>query len=258
MLALLEELLNQGPMWIFASLGALIILPVLIEAKPLIAVVRLRESAAAAAVAALGLWIAAGAAPAYSADREQRFIIEHVTQADGLAVWAIASDGARLPAAYRRLAHWRWDKLPFSERKRWLAPAPPVPGLKPPSIELLTQKPAPNGRVVVVRLHANGAQSIDLLAGEKSDIIAAGVAGFVRPIDRSIKDQKYDLQCFGRACDGLQLEIVTGSKQPIEFTIVGSSPGLPSSAAQLLAGRPPNARPQYSPDETISLASAWL
>ena len=33
MLALLEELLNQGPMWVFAPLGALILLPVLIEAS---------------------------------------------------------------------------------------------------------------------------------------------------------------------------------------------------------------------------------
>ena len=37
MLGLLEELLNGGPMWIFAALGSLLILPVLMEARPLIA-----------------------------------------------------------------------------------------------------------------------------------------------------------------------------------------------------------------------------
>jgi len=36
MLALLQELLNAGPMWLFAPLGSLLILPLLIEAKPLI------------------------------------------------------------------------------------------------------------------------------------------------------------------------------------------------------------------------------
>src|SRR5213078_259827 len=36
MLGLLEELLNGGPMWIFAPLGALLIIPVLIEAMPAI------------------------------------------------------------------------------------------------------------------------------------------------------------------------------------------------------------------------------
>ena len=36
LLALLEELINQGPMWLFAPLGALILLPALIEAKALV------------------------------------------------------------------------------------------------------------------------------------------------------------------------------------------------------------------------------
>ena len=51
MLALLEELLNQGPMWIFAILGSLVILPLLIQAKPLID--KVRPTAAAGLCGAL-------------------------------------------------------------------------------------------------------------------------------------------------------------------------------------------------------------
>ncbi len=36
MLGLLEELLNDGPIWVFAPLAALLLVPALIEAKPLI------------------------------------------------------------------------------------------------------------------------------------------------------------------------------------------------------------------------------
>ena len=46
MLALLEELLNGGPMWLFAPLGALLILPVLIEATPVIRTAGPRRRAA--------------------------------------------------------------------------------------------------------------------------------------------------------------------------------------------------------------------
>src|SRR5207248_6287590 len=67
MLGLLEELLNGGPMWLFAPLGTLLILPILIETKPLIERVRLRDATAVAGVLALAGWAAAAAAPAYAA-----------------------------------------------------------------------------------------------------------------------------------------------------------------------------------------------
>src|SRR5207237_8013136 len=87
MLGLLEELLNGGPMWIFAPLGALVILPILIEAKPLINRVSLSGAAAAAGALALAGWAAAAAAPAYSADRQQRFVVEHVTDLRTFKSW---------------------------------------------------------------------------------------------------------------------------------------------------------------------------
>ncbi len=258
MLALLEELLNGGPMWIFAPLGALLILPALIEAKPLIDG-SWRPVALIPAALALVAWIGAAAAPAYSADRQQRFVIEHVTDAGARkAYWSVINDRTPLPRAYDRLGRWSFGELPYSDRKRWLAPARPAGAARPPTLELVGNVDTPKGRSIAVRLHANGALVVGLLAPETTDISAAGVAGFVRPVDRSTKHQKYYVTCFGRSCDGVTLQIATGSKQPIKVLLIGSTPALPPAAGPLLDAHPQFARPQYTPDESVVFSRIWL
>ena len=71
-LELFEELMNGGPFWAFAPLAAAIMLPALIEVRPIVARALLPLALAGAG------WIAAGFAPAYSADRQQLFTIEYV------------------------------------------------------------------------------------------------------------------------------------------------------------------------------------
>jgi hypothetical protein len=258
MLALLEELLNGGPMWLFAPLGTLIILPVLIETAPLIRSAGLRLSGAVSAILAVVLWGAAAAAPAYSADRQQRFVIEHATDLDrGKSWWSVVNDGKPVPAPGR----WTRGKLPHSERLRWLLPAPPIAGLAAPTAEPAAQPASPatgKPRTITVTLRANGADSVGLIAPKDADIRAAGVDGSMRPFDRSAKQQKYYLTCFGRSCDGLTLHIVAGSEKPIEFMLVGARYGVPDSARPLLAARPQNARPQYLPDQTLTFSRIRL
>jgi hypothetical protein len=252
MLALLEELLNSGPMWLFAPLGALLLLPAVIEAKPLIDAARLRSAAIAAGALALLAWAASAAAPAYSADRQQRFVIEDVTDAErGTGTWSVLNGGVPVPAAYRRDAQWRWGKLPYADSKRWLAGAPVNPAVKTPSAVLVATLRNGDERRISVRLHSNGADRITLVGPEDARIRAAGTGGFVRPIDAAAEDGRYLLSCSGRSCDGITLDIVTTAPKPIEFLIVGSRFGLPPSAAPLIAGRPRFARPQYVPDETV-------
>jgi hypothetical protein len=258
MLGLLEELLNDGPMWLFAPLGALLILPALIEAKPLIDRAQLRAAAAISAMAALVGWAAAAAAPAYSADRQQRFLIEHVTNAvTGKAYWSIVNDRSPPPAAYGRIAHWRWTALPYLDGDRWVADAAPAQGVKPPSIELGPNVIADGNRAASFRIHANGAAWIVLVGTADSRIAAAGTRDFLRPIDRSAKG-KYYLECSGRSCDGAMMEFVTPVKDRIGFTLIGGRESLPAQAAPLLGARPEFARPQYRPDETLTVSRVWL
>jgi hypothetical protein len=258
MLGLLQELLNGGPMWIFAPLGAFLILPILIEAKPLIDGVRLGTSAAVAGALALLGWAAAAAAPAYSADRQQRFVIEHVTDASsGKASWSVINDGAPLPNAYRTARKWNRGKLPFSERPRWIAAAPADPSASAPDARLISQVQNGSERTLMLRLTANGNNRVALIAPEDARIRSAGVEGFVRPVDQN-ESGKYLIDCFGRSCDGAVLQLTIGKGSPVEMLVVGSKAGLPPSAAPLLAARGKFARPQYNRDETIAFARIRL
>jgi len=258
MLALLEELLNQGPLWIFAILGSLVILPLLITAKPLIDNARLRAGAALAGVLALVLWIASAAAPAASADRQERFVVEHATDiTTGKAYWSILNDHSPLPDSLRQLADWRWSKLPWIDRFRWLAKAPAVPGTQAPSVEVLGNAASGAGRTVTLRLHANGAERLAIVGTRDAQIVSAGVAGFVRPIDRAATGN-YQLACSGRSCEGLTMQFTTRVRARMGFTLVASRAGLPAAAAPLLSRRPQYTRPQYVPDETLTISRIWL
>jgi len=265
MLALLEELLNQGPMWIFAILGSLVIVPLLIQAKPLIAQAGPRLAVGLCGAVALLGWAASAMAPATSADRQQRFVIEHVTDLTAhKAYWSVVNDGTPLPETYAALGKWTRGKLPYSDRPRWLAPATIGAGPTPPTVEQVkpTGEPVelirPLKRTLHVQLHPNGADSVTLIAPKDADIREAGITGFRRPIDPTAKKEKYYLSCFGRSCDGLTLQIVAGGQKPIEFTLVGVHRGLPAAAQRLVAGRPKFARPQYLPDETVTISKISL
>lgn len=259
MLGLLEELLNSGPMWVFAPLGALLILPLLIEAKPLIDDVRLTAAAVTSGALMLVLWVASAAAPAYSADRQQRFVIEHVTDArSGKAHWSILNGRVPLADGFPESGKWRWDKLPYAEAKRWMAPAPANGMLKAPAIEPVSSIRNGDERTITLRIRANGADRIALIAPDDAHIRAAGVRGYVRRIDAAASDGEYFLSCSGRSCDGLELIIVQAKARPTIFTLVGSRSGLPSAAEPLVAARPGFARPQYTPDQTVAFARVRL
>jgi len=256
MLGLLEELLNVGPMWIFAPLGSLIVLPILIEAKPLVDRVPPSAAASIAGILALAGWIVAAATPAYSADRQQRFVIEHVTDAGSeKAKWAVLNDGAPLPGGFS--GEWKRSALPFSDRKRWLAAAPADPATKAPAVQLLSTVESGSERTITLHIASNGNDRVALIAPEDAKIRSAGAQGFVRPVDQN-EDGKYVIDCFGRSCDGLIIELVIGKTAPIDWLIIGSRARLPPSAAYLVAARPKFARPQYNRDESIVFARQRL
>ena len=256
LLGLLEELLNGGPMWIFAPLACLLIIPILIEARPLIVGAGLRTSAAVAGGLMLVGVGAALAATAYSADRQQRFAIQHVTDAsNGKSWWSVLNDGAPVPKAIA--GDWKRGELPFSERSRWLASAPADPAAKAPDIQLLSEIASGNERILTLRLAANGYERVELIAPRDAKIRSAGLPGFVRPIDQS-EDGKYFIDCFGRSCDGAVLQLTIGQRKPVEFIILGTRTPLPASAAPLLKARPRYARPQYNRDEAIAFIGRRL
>ena len=256
MLGLLEDLLNGGPIWIFAPLGSLLVLPLLIEARPLLAGAGLKWSAlTGAALTVIGA-LAALAAPAYSADRQQRFVIQHVSDATHRkSWWSVLNDSAPLPAAFA--GQWNRGELPFSDRPRWLASAPADRAAVAPDFQLVSRIDNGEERTLTLRLAANGNEHVDLIAPPDSRIRAAGIDGFVRPIDQGASG-RFSISCFGRSCNGAQLFVTIGRQKPVEFIILGGRGGLPESASPLLTARPRFARPQYNRDETIAFRTRRL
>ncbi|HEX5238621.1 MAG TPA: M20/M25/M40 family metallo-hydrolase [Sphingomicrobium sp.] len=260
LLALLEVLFSPGPLWIAAPVAAIMMIPVLVEAHGLFGAAHRRVVIAGSAVIALLAWIVVGVTPAYSQQREQRFTIEHVTEFPSRkSYWSVLNDGAPLPAAYSPLGKWTYGKLPFSERERWFAPATPITGVEAPSIQRVEVLQSGSERRIKLRLEANGAERILITAPADTHIRSAGVAGFVRPIggDESASG-KFSIACTGRSCDRAELIIDADTSKPIRIIIGGSSNGLPASAAPLLQARPANARPQYVPDETVTVTRVNL
>jgi hypothetical protein len=109
-----------------------------------------------------------------------------------------------------------------------------------------------------LRLRANGAERLALIAPDAARIRATGVRGYVRPIDAAADDGKYTIACSGRSCDGIDLVIVQGKAKPTVFTLIGIRSALPPSGQSLIAARPTFARPQYAPDQTIAFTRVRL
>ena len=253
-LALFETLMNDDPQWIFAPLGAAILLPALIELRPLLARLPAVFAAAGAFDLAILGWLAAGLTPAYSEDRRQLFTIEYVwDEAARAGRFAVNNDGAPVPFE----AAWERTEMPYTTRRRWAAPAPAVP-LAAPTATLIGQLPVAGGRRLRLRLAANGAETVALIAAPGAGLRAAGTAGFVRRFGPGQPDDKYYLRCAGRACDGAVLDIVIAGARPVDLTLVGTRRGLPPAAAPLARARPATARAQYGPDATIAIGRTRL
>jgi hypothetical protein len=256
--ALLGDLMNNGPFFIFAPLALIIAMPWLIEAKALLDTNSKGRTITVAAAVMLAGWAAVAVAPAYSADRQQRFLIQHATDTGtGHAYWSVVNDRARLPKDFGNVAGWRRNELPHIEGKRWIAPTATVADLTPPKLSVMSNTGDGKVRTITFRIEANGAETIFLVGAKDAQIVSAGSGGFVRPIAPDTKGEYY-LSCFGRSCDGAVLQFSTRELKPMPFTLIGSRRGLPAIAKPLLEQRPRFARPQYSPDATLTISRVAL
>lgn len=252
LLGLLEELLNGGPLWAFAPLGGLVLLPWLIEAKPLCEELPRARVAGGAALLAVVAWIPPTIVPAYSADRQQQFTLQYVVDPTfRQPLWSIVNDRASLPASLARFGPWQLGTLPTGSRQRWIAPAPSQAGIVPPRAAVVEQSPVPgSARRLRLRLATGGADSVTIMASEQADVRAAGLAGEARPVRGEGTRGAYTLSCTGRRCDGALVELVVGPA-PVQLTLIGTHWRLPPAAAPLLAAKPAHAQPQYLPHATI-------
>jgi hypothetical protein len=251
----LSEVLLDFPMApVFAFVAALLVLPVLIELKPLAARLPRWRLSAALGAAALAAWTAVALAPAYSADRKQGFRIEYGwDQQARKGSWLVADDGAPLPAGFPGAAAFREGvEVPWSMTRRRAAPAPLLP-LAPPRLEKIAEKRvAGGGRLLSLRI-AGGADQVVIRGEPDSGLRAVRIAGSAARFGAGKKKDPFFIRCAGRSCDGAALDLLTSRPGPLRLVVIGIHFGLPAAGAPLAAARPATAQAQYSTDSSITV-----
>lgn len=252
MLALIEMLLIDGPLWAATPLAALAILPVLIELEP----ARLRPAMGVTALAALGLSAVALAMPRSSDERPLGMSIDYYREANsGTANWAIATKQAPLPPNYP--GRWSKGTLPYNGRTRWLSPAP-ILASPVATARLVSSEPAGAGRRIRIALSPGGGDSVAIRFPESAEVVALGLPGEALTIPTNGEPSKPALRCAGRSCDGLVIEALLANSRPFTAELYSTRFGLPPQAEPLVAARPRNAIPQYAPDSTVTRSRVSL
>jgi len=252
LLAGIETLLVDGPLWAVAPLGALAALPAVVELRG----TRLRPAIGLLLVSATALWSAALFLPRSSAERPAALGIDYFRDADhGAASWGIAAKEAPLPRAYP--GDWRQDVLPYNARTRWISKAPflsaPVANAR-----LIASEPAGKGRRIRISLSPGGGDAVTIRFAKDTKLLALGLPGSVEPIPPSGEPEKPLLRCMGRSCEGLVVEFLLADRRPIEAELFSFRFSLPPEGRALAAARPKNAIPQYAPDSTITMSRVRL
>jgi len=247
LLALIEMLLIDGPLWAVAPLAALAALPAIIETDP----AQLRLPTWALVLTLLALSGAALALPRSSAERPAAFTIDYFRDLDrGQSRWAVASKQAPLPKAFP--GQWEHGILPYNGRTRWIANAPEL-DTPQPSARIVAMMPDGKGRRVRIALSPGGGNAVAIRFPEHAALVALGRPGQLERIPAEGDPGKAVLRCSGRSCNGFVAEVVLADRKAVQAEIIATRFALPPEGRALQAARPVNAQPQYAPDSTIAL-----
>ena len=247
LLAAVEVLLIDGPLWAVAPLAALAALPALIETDP----EQPRPALLLLLLVAVGMSVAALALPRASAERPAAFTIDYFRDADrNSANWAIANKQAPLPAGYP--GEWRRGKLPYNSRLRWIGSAPVLETFIPRA-RLLSNEAVGNGRRVRLSLLPGGADAIAIRFAERTSVLALGTPGSMERIPAHGEPEKALLRCSGRSCEGVVVEALLADRSPVNAELFSYRFALPLEGQKLIAARPAHSHEQYGTDQTITL-----
>ena len=252
LLALIEVLLVDGPLWAVTPLAALAVLPALIELdnRPL------RPALVIIGITAVGLWATALSLPRSSVERPASFGIDYFRDADQkTASWGIADKQAPLPRGYR--GEWHQGELPYNARTRWIADAPLL-ATPIASARLVGSQPAGSGRRIRIALSPGGGDAVSIRFAKDTKLLAIGLPAAPVPIPSTGLPEKPLLRCTGRSCNDLVIEAVLGDRRPVQAELFSYRFALPPEGRSLSALRPKNAIPQYAPDSTITITNVRL
>ena len=255
LLALIEMLLVDGPIWAVVPLAALAALPVLVEVRP---GETSRRSLAALAIGALGLWVGALAMPRTSAERPGGLTLSYVRdEVSKQSLWAVSNKQSPLPDAIKRLGNWRDVELAYNGRHRWVSDAPLI-DTSLPTMRLVSSAMDGRQRVVRIMLNRGGADSIGLRFDKDVPVLAMGLAAQPQAISSKAKPGPSSINCSGRACDGLMIEIRLAGPARVKARLIGIRFAIPAQAKPLIYARPVNTQTQSAPDNEVRVRAITL
>jgi len=198
--------------------------------------------------------------PPYSASDPQRVNLYHFEDRDaGTAHWV----GNALLGTMPESLTSRFDPEPVAllpwQPGSYLVADALTTGAPAPGLEVLSEAKEAGQRVVQVQLSSSrGADGIalhvpvDALAG--GDLPAVRVGGYSFDLEPEEAVQGYySLDCFGRECDGLVVELRLAGEAPVQVLVVDSTSGLPAGGEDWLQARPDTAVPRNEGDLTLLL-----
>ncbi len=242
---------------VLTSLAPLVALPQAWRRRRAVALTAVAGVAAAAAVAASFL-------PKYSAPRPERLSITYAEDGEtGAARWLAGGPGAPLPNGVRAAARFAANAvrpLPFSPRREYAAPAPPL-GLPAPELVIVGSQAVSGGRVVSALLRsARGAPNLALFLPPGAPLVSASAEG--RPVHlgraQTAPSGFRRLAFVAVPAAGVALTFVLRGSEPVAVFVADQSSGLPTAGRALLAARPPSAVPSDGGDTTVVWRCARL
>ncbi len=249
LLAEIEMLLVDGPLWAVAPLAALATLPVLVEvAGP----IDRRFGTLMVGAAAL-VCVGALSIPRTTPIRPGGLTLDYLRDdVEKRADWSVSNGMTPLPAGWSRFGPWRKAELRNSTSKRWLAKAPLLP-LPTPRAQVSSIVPDGNGRRITLILHRGGFDTMGLRFAKGVAVTAMGLGGDAQVIPTAAGKGFSLLRCAGRGCDGLSVELRFADRRPVKGELIGTAFALPPESAPLVAARPASHIPHYAPNSSVRI-----
>ena len=169
-------------------------------------------------------------------------------------MWAAFDNQSPLPDAIKRLGKWRDAELAYNGRRRWVSDAPLL-DTEVPSLRLLSSVTSGKQRIVRLAFDRGGNDMIGLRFGKGVPVLAMGLTGQPRAISPNAEPGASSINCSGRACDGLAIEIRLAGNARVKAMLIGIRFAIPPQARPLIDARPVNTQPQYAPDNVVRIKS---
>jgi len=198
--------------------------------------------------------------PPFSESIPQWMNLYHFDDRDrGAAYWVSFHVHGAIPEALRG----RFDTEPVAVIP-WHSQLFPVAGAQPttapaPDLQVISEELVSGERIVTAQLRTpRGADWINLWVPVEA-LTSIVVADYTFPVspDGALNGYYY-LQCQGRVCDGLVVQLHLTQRTPVEVLVVDYTRGLPPGGEALIESRPPTVVPVGEGDVTIIMTRVDL